>query len=37
MLDLAVIFTTGGILLFYKSLCPLKFDIIDKLIKNILI
>jgi signal recognition particle receptor subunit alpha len=37
MLELAAIFTTGGLLLFYKAFCTLKFDIIDKLIKKILI
>lgn len=37
MLELAAIFTTGGFLLFYKAFCPLKFDVIDKLIRKILI
>jgi signal recognition particle receptor subunit alpha len=37
MLDLACIFTTGGIVLFYKAFCEMKFDAIDLLIKKVLI
>lgn len=37
MLDLACIFTTGGVILFYKAFFPMKIDVIDKLIKTILI
>lgn len=37
MFDLVCIFTTGGVMLFYKAMCALKFDIVDYLIKNILI
>lgn len=37
MFDLVCIFTTGGVILFYKAFCVLKFDIIDSLIKKVLI
>lgn len=37
MFDLVCIFTTGGVMLFYKAMCALKFDIVDYLVKNILI
>lgn len=37
MFDLVCIFTTGGVILFYKAFCDLKFDIIDCLIKKVLI
>ena len=37
MLELVAIFTTGGIMLFYKAFCVLKQDMIDILIKKILI
>jgi hypothetical protein len=37
MIDLACIFTTGGVVLFCKAFCDLKFDILDKLIKKVLI
>lgn len=34
MLNLAAIFTTSGVLLFYKAFDTLKFDILDSLIQN---
>jgi hypothetical protein len=34
MIDLACIFTTGGIILFYKAFCVLKSDLIEVLIKD---
>ena len=34
MLNLVAIFTTGGVLLFYKAFDSLKFDIIESLIQN---
>ena len=37
MFDLVCIFTTGGVILFYKAFCALKFDIIDCLIKKVLL
>ncbi len=37
MIDLACIFTTGGVILFLKNFCALKFDVIDTLIKKVLI
>jgi hypothetical protein len=37
MIDLACIFTTGGVVLFYKSFCDIKFDIIDQLIRKVII
>lgn len=37
MIDLACIFTTGGVVLFYKAFCTLKFDAIDLLVKKILV
>lgn len=37
MFDLVCIFTTGGVILFYKAFCVLKFDILDYLIKKILL
>ena len=37
MFDLVCIFTTGGVILFYKAFCVLKFDIIDCLIKKVLL
>ena len=37
MIELACIFTTGGVILFYKAFVTLKFDPIDVLIKKVLI
>lgn len=37
MIDIACIFTTGGVILFYKAFVDLKFDPIDLFIKNILV
>ena len=37
MFDLVCIFTTGGVILFYKAFCVLKFDILDCLIKKVLL
>ena len=37
MIDLACVFTTGGVVLFYKTYCNLKFDAIDTLIKKVLV
>lgn len=37
MIDLACIFTTGGVILFYKAFCTMKFDVIDVLVKKVLI
>eukprot|EP01017_Pseudomicrothorax_dubius_P031412 TRINITY_DN4006_c0_g1_i1.p1 TRINITY_DN4006_c0_g1~~TRINITY_DN4006_c0_g1_i1.p1 ORF type:complete len:580 (+),score=194.09 TRINITY_DN4006_c0_g1_i1:106-1845(+) len=37
MIDLAAIFTTGGVLLFYRTFCTLKFDVLDSLVKKVLI
>lgn len=37
MLELVAIFTTGGIVLFYKAFALIKTDIIDCLIKKIMI
>jgi signal recognition particle receptor subunit alpha len=37
MLELACIFTTGGVVLFYKAFCTLTYDPIDVLIKKVLI
>ena len=37
MIDYACVFTTGGVILFQMTFCPLRFDIIDKLIKTKLI
>lgn len=37
MFDLVCIFTTGGVILFYKAFCVLKFDILDFLIKKVLL
>jgi hypothetical protein len=34
MLNLVAIFTTGGVILFYRALDTLKFDILDALIQN---
>ena len=34
MLDLIAIFTTSGVLLFYKDFEKLKFDVLDRLIQN---
>ena len=34
MLNLEAIFTTSGVLLFYKAFDTLKFDILDCLIQN---
>jgi len=37
MIDLACVFTTGGVILFYKAFCNLKFDAIDSLVKRFLV
>ena len=37
MIDLACIFTTGGVILFYKAFCTLKYDIVTDLITKNLI
>lgn len=37
MLDLACIFTTGGVILFCRTFCMLKFDVLDQLVKKVLI
>lgn len=37
MIDLACVFTTGGVVLFYKTFCNLKFDAVDVLIKKVLV
>jgi len=37
MLELVAIFSTGGILLFYKAFSTMKFDVIDLLVKKILV
>ena len=37
MLDIACVFTTGGVILFYKAFVTLKFDPIDLFIKNVLV
>ena len=37
MIDLACIFSTGGIILFYKAFCTLKTDIVSDLITRNLI
>ena len=37
MIDVVCIFTTGGVLLFYKAFVGLKFDPIDLFIKNVLV
>ena len=34
MIDMACVFSTGGALLFQMTFCHLKFDVIDKLIKE---
>lgn len=37
MIDLVCIFTTGGVILFYKTLFTIKYDIVDIIIKKVLI
>ena len=37
MIDVICIFTTGGVILFYKAFVQLKLDPIDMFIKNILV
>lgn len=37
MIELACIFTSGGIVLFYKAFSELKYDLVDDLIKKNLI
>lgn len=37
MIDMACIFTTGGVILFYKAFCTMKFDVLDILVKKVLI
>ena len=37
MIDLVCIFTTGGVILFYKTLFTIKFDVVDTIIKKVLI
>lgn len=37
MIDLCCIFTTGGVILFYKAFCTLKTDLVETLIQRNLI
>lgn len=37
MIELACIFTTGGIILFYKEFSAMRYDLVDNLIKKNLI
>jgi len=37
MIDYACIFTTGGVVLFFKAFCTLKFDALDTVIKKVLV
>jgi len=37
LIILVCIFLTGGVILFYKAFCVLKFDILDCLIKKVLL
>ena len=37
MIDIACIFTTGGVMLFYEAFCQLKFDPIDLFIQDVLV
>jgi len=37
MIELACIFTTGGVVLFYKAFSTLRYDLVDDLIKKNLI
>ena len=37
MLDFVCVFTTGGVVLWYRSFCDLKFGLLNIFIKNILL
>ena len=37
MIDIACIFTTGGVMLFYEAFIKLEFDPIDLFIKDVLV
>ena len=37
MFDFVCIFTTGGVVLWYKAFCDLKLDLLNIFIKNILL
>lgn len=37
MFDFVCIFTTGGVVLWFKAFCEMKLDILNNFIKNILL